>query len=60
MAYKIDPEKCPQNHKCVMVDVCPVEAITQVGFGLPVIDEDSCIECGACAEICGKQAVYLP
>jgi len=40
-----------------MLRVCPVGAITQDGFGLPVIDEEKCIECGKCAMICPMKAV---
>lgn len=42
-----------------MIDQCPVGAISQQGFSLPVIDPDLCIECGHCAEICGRNAVYI-
>ena len=48
---------CPQNHKCPLVAACPVEAISQNGFGLPQIDADTCIECGYCSTHCPKQAV---
>ena len=58
MALAIDKTLCPQNHSCPMIEVCPVEAITQSGFQLPVIDTQRCIECGTCLEICGKNAVY--
>ncbi len=58
MALTIDKNKCPQNHKCPMLSICPVEAITQDGIGLPVIDADKCIECEACVNYCGMQAVY--
>ncbi len=57
MALKIDVNLCPQDHQCPMVSQCPVEAISQEGFALPIIDTDICIECGHCAEICGKSAV---
>ena len=58
MALKIDAALCPQNHHCPMIDQCPVGAISQEGFSLPIIDPDRCIECGHCIEICGRQAVY--
>ena len=58
MALRIDPRLCPQNHRCPMIAVCPAEAISQTGNALPAIDPAKCIECGACAEICGRQAVY--
>lgn len=54
----IDQTKCPQSHRCPMIPQCPVDAISQVGFELPVIDTDVCIECGKCIEICGMRAVY--
>ena len=57
MALTINPLKCPQNHRCPMLRVCPVDAITQDGNGLPVIDEEKCIECGTCISYCPKGAV---
>ena len=59
MAVVIDPEACPQNHRCPMIDLCPVEAISQEGFSLPVVDADVCISCGTCVEHCGRQAMKL-
>lgn len=58
MALTIDAARCPQNHRCPLLTVCPVDAISQQGYGLPVIDADKCIECGKCVKLCGMQAVY--
>lgn len=58
MALKVNPHLCPQNHRCPMIPFCPVGAISQDGFGLPVIDDEKCIECGKCARICGMGAVH--
>lgn len=41
-----------------MIPFCPVGAISQDGFGLPVINDEKCIECGKCARICGMGAVH--
>jgi ferredoxin len=57
MALNISSLACPQNHRCPIINVCPVAAISQNGYGLPVIDETKCIECGKCAKICPMQAV---
>lgn len=57
MSLTIDKSRCPQNHRCPMIKVCPVGAITQDGFGLPVIDAEKCIECGKCTKFCPKHAV---
>lgn len=58
MALTIDPQLCPQNHRCPLLTVCPLEAITQEGNALPVIQEDTCIECGKCVRYCGMGAVH--
>ncbi len=58
MALTIDPGRCPQNHRCPLIAICPVGAISQEGFSLPRIDPALCIECGKCMEHCGRQAVY--
>lgn len=60
MAVRIDPGLCPQNHRCPMIDVCPVEAISQEGFALPTVDPERCISCGQCVAGCGKGAMSLP
>lgn len=52
-------ERCPQNHKCPAVNVCPVKALSQEGFNAPVIDHDKCIKCGKCSAFCPKQALVL-
>jgi hypothetical protein len=58
MALTINDKLCPQNHRCPLLRVCPVEAITQNGHELPVIDDAKCIECGKCTRYCGMNAVF--
>ncbi|MDP4238995.1 MAG: 4Fe-4S binding protein [Bacteroidota bacterium] len=58
MALSIDKKRCPQNHACPIIRICPVGAISQNGYGLPVIDNEKCTECGKCARYCGMHAVY--
>ena len=53
----IDAHACPQNHRCPLVNICPVQAISQQGYGLPVTDNDLCIECGKCSRSCPMGAV---
>jgi len=57
MALTITPLSCPQNHRCPIIHVCPVGAISQNGYGLPFIDEEKCIECGKCIKQCPMRAV---
>jgi Fe-S-cluster-containing hydrogenase component 2 len=57
MSLKISASRCPQNHRCPIVNVCPVGAISQNGYGLPVIDEEKCIDCGKCIKFCPMKAV---
>lgn len=52
-------EKCPQNHKCASVQVCPVGALTQIEFEAPIVHHDKCIRCGKCVDSCGKKALVL-
>ena len=53
----IDKNKCPQNHRCPSINVCPVGAISQNGFELPVINQELCVECGKCINFCPKRAI---
>lgn len=52
MSLKVDKHRCPQNHRCPAIRVCKVGAITQNGYGLPIIDQDKCTECGKCIKFC--------
>lgn len=52
-------ERCPQNHRCPAVNVCPVQALSQNSFEAPTIDFGKCIACGKCARFCPKQALVL-
>ena len=52
-------ERCPQNHKCPAVKVCPVGALLQEGFSAPTINYDKCIKCGKCSNFCPKMALVL-
>ena len=51
------PGRCPQNHLCPLVGLCPVSAIVQRGFAAPTIDMSKCIDCGACSVSCAYGAV---
>ncbi|HRR94193.1 MAG TPA: 4Fe-4S binding protein, partial [Bacteroidales bacterium] len=53
----IKPERCPQNHYCPVIRVCPAGAISQQGpFSAPEIDYSKCTSCGKCARYCGYGA----
>lgn len=39
MAAIVDKNRCPQNHPCPSVRVCPVGALIQKGFDAPQVDE---------------------
>lgn len=52
-------ERCPKNHVCPAISVCPVGAISQDGFNAPSINEEKCIKCGKCANFCPKKALVL-
>ncbi len=50
-------ERCPQNHPCPCISLCPVDALSQNGFEASTVDKDSCIECGACVDACPYQTL---
>lgn len=51
--------RCPQNHPCPSVKVCPVDALSQKGFQAPTVDLDKCIKCGKCSNFCPMGALVL-
>lgn len=57
MKIVVNPQKCPQNHRCPAVAVCPKGAISQKHiFALPVVDAEACVVCGKCVSDCPKGA----
>jgi coenzyme F420-reducing hydrogenase beta subunit len=54
-----DVAECCGCSACVQK--CPKHAITlkndQEGFGYPVVDDDLCVDCGACLNVCHMQHV---
>ncbi|MDR1542597.1 MAG: 4Fe-4S binding protein [Clostridiales bacterium] len=57
MVITINKDKCPQNHKCPAINVCPQDAITQGNiYSPPVIDKEKCVNCGRCVHFCPKGA----
>ena len=56
---RVNKNRCPQNHPCPSVRVCPVQALSQVGYGAPVADMDKCIKCGKCVRYCPMGAISL-
>ena len=56
---KVIVSRCPQNHPCPSVRVCPVGALVQKGFNAPTVDYDKCVNCGKCANYCPMKALVL-
>lgn len=58
MKLIVDANRCPQNHRCPAISVCPKQAITQKSmFSLPVVDDEKCIVCGKCVRYCPMGAI---
>ena len=58
-SLKVLKARCPQNHPCPSVRVCPVGALSQKGFGAPIIDQNKCIKCGKCTKSCPMKALVF-
>lgn len=59
MKLEVNQRRCPQNHPCPSVKVCPVNALSQQGFDAPVAEQDKCIACGKCVRFCPMGALSL-
>ena len=53
----VDEKLCPQDHACPCVKVCPVNAIEQEGYSLPIIKKEVCVFCQKCFLFCPKGAI---
>lgn len=59
MKTKVIKSRCPQNHSCPSVNVCPVNALEQEGHNAPTVIEDMCIKCGKCVKFCPMGAIQF-
>ncbi|PKM90907.1 MAG: 4Fe-4S ferredoxin [Firmicutes bacterium HGW-Firmicutes-12] len=59
MQLTVNESRCPQNHRCPAVKVCPVNAIKQEGYALPTIDQEACIKCEKCIKFCPMKAIQV-
>jgi ferredoxin len=59
MAITVIKNRCPQNHPCPSIRVCPVGALQQNGFDAPTVDESKCTNCGKCTRSCPMGALRL-
>jgi Fe-S-cluster-containing hydrogenase component 2 len=59
MAIIVKEERCPQNHPCPAIRVCPVDAIHQAEYNAPMVDQDICISCGKCVRACPMDAFQV-
>jgi ferredoxin len=60
LKIEIEASRCPQNHICPVMRICPAGAISQRSpFSAPEIDEDKCTSCGKCTKYCGYSAFYI-
>ncbi|MDD5457045.1 MAG: 4Fe-4S binding protein [Candidatus Margulisbacteria bacterium] len=57
MSLSVEVDRCPQNHPCPAIRVCPVGALSQKGFAAPDIDKEKCIDCGKCVRFCPMGAL---
>lgn len=55
----VNKNRCPENHPCPSVRVCPVNALSQKGYSAPVADMDKCVKCGKCVRYCPMGAISL-
>ncbi len=55
----VNKHRCPENHPCPSIRVCPVGALTQKGYAAPVVDQSKCTKCGRCVKYCPMRAIAL-
>lgn len=55
----VKAQRCPQNHRCPSVAICPFGALSQTGYAAPVIDYTKCTGCGKCTRYCMPRALVM-
>lgn len=56
-SYEFTPIYCHQCAKAPCKEECPVEAISRNKQGIVLINEDACIGCRACVDVCPFEAM---
>lgn len=59
MNISVVKNRCPQNHPCPSIRVCPVGALIQNGYNAPIVDHDKCIGCEVCVKYCPMGAIQV-
>ena len=57
MAVKVNKLRCPQNHACPAVRVCPTGALKKTGKNAPEVVAELCTDCGQCVAFCPMGAL---
>lgn len=57
MSIKVVKSRCPENHRCPVVNYCPTGAISQNGYSAPEINMEKCTSCGRCTMVCPSGAI---
>ena len=57
MSVKVDLEKCDGTGWCV--DECTLELLALVDGKVVLTDPQECVDCGRCAAVCPRDALYL-
>jgi Fe-S-cluster-containing hydrogenase component 2 len=56
---QVNKNRCPQNHPCPSIRVCPVDALKQKGYSAPDVVKEKCITCGKCVNFCPMGALSI-
>lgn len=51
--------RCPANHPCPSVRICPAGALSQNGYDAPTVDYAKCTRCAKCVRYCPRGALKL-
>ncbi len=57
MQITVMKNRCPQNHPCPSIKVCPVGALVQKGYNAPTVDYEKCVGCEECVKYCPMRAI---
>ena len=59
MTLTVNKLRCPENHPCPSVRVCPFGALSQKGYKAPTVNKGKCTKCGKCINSCPMRAIKL-